>query len=279
MKLKPKQKRILHKACLYSLVLLATAIFFYPIICVILGSFKPEPELISLSPRLLPINWTLANYESVFRMAIRTYFKNSVVMASIVTVFTLALSSYTAYILTRFKVPGGDFFAKMILLLYALPDVIIGIAFYIVLNQIGLLDTYLGLAFAQTVITFPFAIWILRAYFKMIPLELDEAALMDGAGRFRTLILIVIPIALPGIVATGIFTFITSWNEFTLASILISREALRTMPVRIGLLSMTEGAYMGHILAFCTIAMIPVFIFLSIAMRALVKGLTAGAIK
>jgi len=246
---------------------------------VILGSFKPEPELISISPRLLPINWTLANYESVFGMAIGTYFRNSLVMALIVTIFTLALSSYTAYILTRFRVPGGGFFTKMILLLYALPDVIIAIAFYIVLSQIGLLDTYLGLALAQTVLTFPFAIWILRAYFKMIPLELDDAALIDGAGRLRTLVLIIIPIALPGIMATGIFTFITSWNEFTLASILISSEALRTIPVRIGLLSMTEGAYLGHILAFCTLAMIPVFIFLAIAMKALVKGLTAGAIK
>jgi len=159
-----------------------------------------------------------------------------------------------------------------------MPDIALVIGYYTVLGQLNLLDTYAGLCLAHFSVTVPFCVWILRAYFNGIPVELDEAAMIDGAGRIQTIVHVILPTALPGILATGIYAFVTSWNEFTLASTLMFADNHKTVPVAISVLT-TEGAFIGEIMAMAFVATIPAMIGVAVVMRYLVEGLVAGALK
>ncbi len=188
------KRRIFSKVVFYILIILAVFLFALPILHMALSSFKPSDELISMSPTLIPRSFTLENY-IMLQLLTPTfhYFRNSVIAASLVALFTVTFSVYTAYLLTRFRIRGLAFFSKMVLLFYALPDVILGIGFYLVFSRIGLLNNYLSLTLGQSALAIPFCIWMLWAYFRQIPIELDEAAAIDGASRFQILRKVIFP--------------------------------------------------------------------------------------
>lgn len=276
--MKGYQKRI-YRAFLY--VLIATIVFMvsFPLLAMFLGSVKPDGEIITATPAFFPHQLTLDHYTFAFRsMPLDSFFRNSIIVATLVMAFSLAVSAYAAYILTRFAARGIGFITKVLVLFYMVPDIALVIGFYLVLDRIGLLNSYAGLVLGQSAISVPFCVWLLWGYFKGIPIDLDEAAMVDGASRIQTLARIILPIAIPALFSTGVFSFVLSWNEYTLASTLMIAEDLKTLPVGIALLT-REGAYWGEIIAISSVATIPAFIVIAFAMRYLVEGLSAGAVK
>ena len=143
----------------------------------------------------------------------------------------LAVSALGAYGLTRFAFPGRERVAGLILMTYMFAPIMIIIPFYILVKQLGIVNTRLALVLSYTTFCLPFCLWLLRAFFQSIPLELEEAALVDGAGLGRAVWYVVLPLALPGLIAAGIFTFILAWNDFLFALVLITSEELKTLPL------------------------------------------------
>jgi multiple sugar transport system permease protein len=266
---------------LLSIFLLAALMFTAgPLAYMILSSFKPEVEILNQRPTLLPSTWYFTNYRQLFEVTpVVNATKNSVIIACIVTSFTILCATYTAYLLTRLKLRGLDFASKILLFCYALPDVIVGIGFYMIFAKIGALNNYFSVALGQCAITVPFGIWMLWAYFRQIPVDLDEAASIDGASRYQIIRLIILPIAMPGIAAVAVYSFIISWNEYTLANMLITRDDLKTLPIVMGQLVKVEGAFWGLSFAMATVSLIPALLFVFFMLKPLISGLTVGALK
>lgn len=265
---------------LATLLIPAFLITVGPVLYMVLSSLKPEMVLLSLSPTLLPRPWSFNNYHQLFKITpLIVGLKNSLITACLVTVITAVCSSYTAYLLTRMKLRGLEFISKLLLFCYALPDVILGIGFYIVFSHAGLLNNYLTLALGQSAVTVPFGIWMLWAYFRQIPIELDEAAAIDGADRLQIIWHVIFPVAMPGIGAVAVYSFIISWNEYTLANMLSTADALKTLPVTMGQLVKSEGAFWGLGLAMATVSLVPAAVFVFFLLKPLMAGLTAGALK
>ena len=276
--MKRYQQRI-YRAFFYLLI--ATIVFAvsFPLLAMFFASVKPNSEIITATPDFFPHQVTLEHYIFAFQsMPFDSLFKNSIIVATFVMTLSVIVSAYAAYILTRFATRGIGFITKVLVLFYMVPDVALVIGFYLVLDRIGLLNSYGGLVLGQSALSIPFCVWLLWGYFRGIPLDLDEAGMVDGASRIQTLLRIILPIAIPAIFSTGVFAFVLSWNEYTLASTLMMAENLKTMPVGIALLT-REGAYWGEIIAISTVATIPAFIVIAFAMRYLVEGLSAGAVK
>jgi len=272
--------RLLGYSLLIALLMAAFLFTVGPVCYMVLSSLKTEMELLNLSPTLLPRSWSFNNYWQLFKITpILVGLKNSVITAVLVTVITLVCSSYTAYLLTRLKLRGLEFISKLLLFCYALPDVILGIGFYLAFSKAGLLNNYLTLALAQSTITIPFGIWMLWAYFRQIPVELDEAAAIDGADRCQILWQVIFPLAMPGVGAVAVFSFVVSWNEYTFANMLSTADALKTLPVMMAQLVKAEGAFWGLSLAMAGVSLIPAATFVFFLLQPLMAGLTAGALK
>lgn len=274
------EQSISQKILLSILLIIALLFTAGPIAYLVLSSFKPEVEILSQRPTLLPSTWYFANYRHLFEVTpVLNATKNSIIVACLVTFFTIVCATYTAYMLTRIKLRGLDFASKILLFCYALPDVIVGIGFYMIFAQIGALNNYLSVALGQSAITVPFGIWMLWAYFRQIPLDLDEAASIDGANRFQIITLVIWPIAKPGIAAVAVYSFIISWNEYTLANMLITRDDLKTLPIVMGQLVKVEGAFWGLAFSMATVSLVPALIFVFFMLKPLISGLTVGALK
>ena len=204
----------------------------FPFLWMLSTALKPSGEIFA-TPRLVPLSPTLENFWRLFAdTSFLVFFRNSVVVAGATVLLTLTVSSLGAYSLTRYRFRGRDSVAGLILLTYMFAPIMIIIPFYILVRQLGIVNTRLALVLSYTTFCLPFCLWVLRAFFQSIPLELEEAALVDGAGRGRTVWYVVLPLALPGLIAAAIFTFILAWNDFLFALVLITSEELKTLAGR-----------------------------------------------
>jgi ABC-type glycerol-3-phosphate transport system permease component len=196
-------------------------------------ALKPSREIFVTPPTLWPTYVTLDNLSRLFaETRFLTYFRNSLVVSFATVGLTLLVSVPAAYGLTRFRFHGRETIAGLILFTYMFAPIMIIIPFFVAMRFLGLTNTHLGLILAYTAFCLPFNLWLLRTFFQSIPLELEEAALIDGS-RLQAVVHVVVPLALPGIVATGIFTFILAWNDYIFARILLSADELKTLPVGI----------------------------------------------
>jgi multiple sugar transport system permease protein len=183
----------------------------FPFFWMISTSFKPLKEIFVFPPYLLPKQFTLANFSRLFEQTrFMVYFKNSVFVSTSAVLLTMMFATAGAYSLTRFKFYGREKIASLILFTYMFAPIMIVIPFYVLIRRIGLANTHTALILAYTAFCLPFSLWLLRAFFQGIPLSLEEAALTDGAGRIRAVIYVILPLALPGMIATGIFTIFSS---------------------------------------------------------------------
>lgn len=258
------------------LLIVIVAPFYY----VVTSSFKVAPEIISRTPTLIPRSFTLQHYETLFRSSkFPTYLLNSTLVALGTMVICVVLSTLAAYGLYRMQLPGGKFLFQVILVTYAFPGVLLLIPLYGMLSQLGLIDRLTALIIVNVTFTAPFAVWMLQAFFTTIPLELEEAAALDGANRLQTLVRVVLPLAAPGVASVSIFAFISSWTEYMFASVLIISEAHRTVPVGLaGIIGQYQVDW-GLLLAGATVTMVPVLVLFSLVGRNFIEGLTAGAVK
>lgn len=260
-----------------AILLVLTA---FPFFWMISTSFKSLREIFVFPPYFFPKDFTLANFERLFEQTrFLTYFKNSVFVSTSAVVLTMTIASAGAYSLTRFKFYGREKIASLILFTYMFAPIMIIIPFYVLIRKIGIANTHLALIMAYTAFCLPFSLWLLRAFFQSIPMALEEAALTDGAGRIRAVIYVIFPLALPGIIATGIFTFILAWNDYIFVRILITSDELKTLSVGIADLYNATVIDWGMIMSGGMLITIPVLVFFVFIQRYLIAGWGTGAVK
>ena len=260
-----------------AILAIATA---FPFFWMVSTSFKPLQEIFIFPPTFFPAEFTLKNFERLFEQTrFLTYFKNSVFVSFTTVVLTMTIGSAGAYSLTRFKYYGREKIANLILFSYMFAPIMIVIPFYVLIKKIGLANTHAALILAYTAFCLPFSLWLLRTFFQSIPLALEKAALIDGASRLEAVIYVVLPLALPGIIATGIFTFILAWNDYIFVRILITSDELKTLSVGIADLYNATVIDWGMIMSGSMLITVPVLVFFVFIQRYLIAGWGAGAMK
>jgi len=258
-------------------------VLFYaliPVIWIISLSLK-TPETIG-DGRFLPSEWTLDNYDAVFNTGFFTSaLRNSIGIALIATLISLAFASMAAYAITRLEFKGKTAILAGSLAISMFPAISIVGGLFNLWRQIGLYDTWIGLILPYLSFSLPISIYILSAFFREIPWDLEKAAQMDGATPMQAFRRVILPLAMPGVFTAGILTFIGAWNDFLFANVLTSTDASRTAPVALaffrGASQFTDPS--GAIAAGAVVVTIPILIMVLIFQRRIVSGLTAGAVK
>lgn len=264
---------------LYGGGLLLLLLGSFPFFWMFSTSLKPGAEIFA-TPTLLPRHATLENFVQLFRdTSFLLYFRNSVLVAGATVALTLSVAAAGAYGLTRFRFRGRDTVAGAILLTYMFAPIMIIIPFYILIRQLGLVNTRLALVLSYATFCLPFCLWLLRAFFLSVPVELEEAAMVDGANRPRAVWHVVLPLALPGLIAAGIFTFILAWNDFLFALVLIGQDELKTLAIGVNDFFHMAVVDWGLIMAAGVMITIPALLFFVAIQRYLIAGWGAGGLK
>jgi ABC-type glycerol-3-phosphate transport system permease component len=272
--------RALGRACLYAAALGLAAQAVLPLLWMLSTSLKPPREVLAFPPTVVPAAPTLENFVRLFgQTAFLTYFANSVLVAGLTVCLTMAVGAAGAYSLTRFRFPGREPAAKLILATYMFAPIMIVIPIYILARRLGIVNTHLALVLSYASFCLPFSLWLLRAFFRSIPLELEEAALVDGAGRARAVWHVVVPLALPGVIATAIFTFTLAWNDYVFTRILVASDELKTLPVGVQDLFSAAVVDWGLVMAAGVLITIPALGFFLAVQRHLVAGWGSGGLK
>jgi len=267
------------RVLLISLQLVLASIILMPFFWMMSVSLKPAAEPFAIPARLWPEHPTLENYVTAFRPEFRTYFLNSLVVSLSTVAITVTLGLLAAYSFTRNQ--SKALLALMTLVIGAqmFPSSAIIIPIYRLMKAADLLNTYASLIIAYVTITLPVAIWMLRSFLARLPIELDEAAALDGAGPLRAFFLIIVPLSSPGIIATAVFVLIVTWQEFLFALSFTSTKEMRTLPVGMNDFIGQYGIRYGELMASSVLISLPVVAVFFLLQRQFVSGLTAGAIK
>jgi multiple sugar transport system permease protein len=266
---------------LWSLIAITIAIICFPLYWMIISSVKQYGDLFSRKFDLLPSeDFTLKNYVELLQKTLfARYFINSLIVATLATAGSVLVAVLAGFGVTRFDFPGRKLIASSVLFTYMFPPILLSIPLFVMLKNAGLVNSLFGLALAHVSFTLPLAMWLAIIFFEAIPIDLDEAAMIDGAGRLRTLWEIILPIATPGIVAISVFSFILSWNDYLFALVLIVDETKKTLPVGVAGFVEATSVEWGLLMAGGVLITLPVLIGFSIAQRWLIQGLGAGAVK
>ncbi len=268
------------RVLLYAAALALTAQAVLPLLWMLSTSLKPPREVFATPPTLIPGAPTLENFARlVSDTAFLTYFRNSVAVAGLTVLLTIVVGAAGAYSLTRFAFPGREAVAKLILCTYMFAPIMIVIPIYILARRLGIVNTHTALVLSYSSFCLPFALWLLRAFFQSIPVELEEAARVDGAGRPRAVLYVVAPLALPGLIATAIFTFTLAWNDYIFTRILIASDELKTLPVGVQDLFAAAVVDWGLVMAAGMLITIPALAFFMAVQRHLVAGWGSGGLK
>ncbi|HEX8012366.1 MAG TPA: carbohydrate ABC transporter permease [Casimicrobiaceae bacterium] len=269
----------LRRPALATLAVIVLAGWAFPVLWAVLTSFKTERDVLAYPPTLV-FTPTLANYADVsFGPAtILPNLFSSFAVASAATALTMLIAVPAAYALARLEFPGKRGAGFYVLATQMLPPVGLIIPYYLVLQKLAALDTYWGLTAIYLTFSLPFAIWLMVSYFEDIPREMEEAALLDRAGRVRALWYVILPQARGGIAVTTIFVFLNAWNEFLFA-VVLGGNRVRTVTVAMFNFISVEQTLWGKLAAGSVLAMAPVVILGLLAQRHIVKGLTVGAVK
>jgi len=259
--------------------LLLVAVALAPYAWMVLTSIKPTVEIAKFPVVYWPDAPTLEHYADLFaRTTFPQNLADSLIVAVSACVLGLGISVPAAYAFSRFGFPGRRFLMTQFLTINMFPIVLMIIPLFVAFRALGLLDTVLGVVLGHATFAIPFAIWMLTSYLNGIPRELDEAAMVDGASRLVTIRRILLPLAAPGIVSTGIYIFVASWNEYLFA-MMLSGQNVRTVTVALQLFIGEYTIQWGLLTAGGTLVALPVTILFLFVQRHLVGGLTAGAVK
>ena len=259
-----------------ALLVLATAFPFY---WAVVASFTPEATLFA-EPSLWPGEFVLDHYRALFaERDFWTPIRNSLVVAGTTTLFCVAVGSLAAYALARLQFRGKAAILGFILSVTMFPQISIVSPLYLLLRALGLINTYPGLILPYLTFAMPLTVWLLVGFFRQLPRDLEEAALVDGASRWQAFTRVILPLTVPGLATTAILTFIYSWNEFLFALSFTLGPERQTVPVAIALFRGQYQVPWGQILAAATIATLPVAALVLAFQRRIVQGLTAGAVK
>lgn len=261
--------------------LLALAAFcLAPLAWMVSTSLKPLEETFVSPPRWIPEHPTLASYASAWSIqSFGTYFMNTAIVSVATTVLALAIGSLAGYGFSRFRFRGRGALMGFTLSTQMFPGVLLVIPYFVMASKVGLFNTHLALIIAYTSFALPFCIWMMKGFFDRVPRELDEAAMIDGAGRLQFFLRVAVPIVVPGLIATAIFSFLVAWNEFLFAVALTSSPKMYLLTVGIASNLGQFRVQWNDLMAAAVLAIVPVVALYSILQRHLVEGMTAGAVK
>ncbi|MFF8028562.1 carbohydrate ABC transporter permease [Streptomyces sp. NPDC007896] len=264
------------------LALLAYLVFLaFPFLWLISTAFKPARELASLHPTWIPRSPTLANFRQAFdEQPLLHAALNSLLAALGAAVVAVVIATPMAYVMARHRTLLAKAATGWVVVSQAFPFVLVIIPLFLVLKNLRLIDSLTGLITVYVVWALPFALWMLVGYVRAVPAELEEAAAVDGAGRVRTLVSVTAPLLAPGIVATALFAFISAWNEFFFALVLLKTPEKQTLPVVLTHFIGAEGvADLGPLAAAATLATLPSLVVFAIIQKRITGGVLAGAVK
>ena len=261
------------------LVLFITALPFISMV----GTAIKDPVVALTSTSLLPVSLDDVSFSSIYTVLFRTRFaiqlRNSVIVTATTVVSCIIIAIFAGYAISRFRGRFFSVYSVMLLILQMFPTMLMLIPLFLIYLSLGLLNTLASVIISYTALNLAFSIWLLKGFFDTIPIELEQAAMVDGCSQFNGFVRIIIPLALPGIATVAIFAFVNSWNEYTLASIFLRQDRVQTMTIGLQKFVMENSADWSLLMAAAAIATVPTLLFLFIAQKYLIEGLTAGAIK
>lgn len=264
----------------YAIVGLITTFAVFPLAWTLLTSFKLEEDIVTERMQYVPDAVTFDNYVTLWqRSGFPRLMTNSAIVTVLTVVICMTFGSLAAYSISRYRFKGRSFLLVFYLVIRMFPFVLLLVPLFIMLRELRLLDSRPGLALAYTAFLLPVAVWMLKGFFDAIPPELEDASRVDGSTRLGALVRIVLPLARPGIIATGVFIAIAAWNEFLFALLLTSSAGSRTWPVGLQLMVGEFQLPWGVLSAGGVISILPIIIFFAFVQRSLVRGLTAGGLK
>jgi ABC-type glycerol-3-phosphate transport system permease component len=279
--MKTKSGQRLVTALLAYLVMIVSLIFFLlPMVWIAYTSFRTQGSI--FTGRIIdpPGDYTLQNYATILSVTdFPVYFLNSMEIGAAVTLFSLFCSVVGAYSLSRFNMRGKDALIIGIFSTQMFPQVLLIIPMYLVVFDLGLLDKVVGVVLGQMILVLPFQVWMLKNYFDNIPLDLDEAGTIDGCNILQRLWYVVLPVAAPGVAVAAFYSFVVSWGDYLIVSIISQSQRTATVTLIIQRLSASLLIRWGEVSAVTVLAIVPTIILFSLAQASLVEGLTAGAIK
>jgi arabinogalactan oligomer/maltooligosaccharide transport system permease protein len=262
-----------------AFLLAFTFLTLFPVLWVIKMALT-ESQGFDVSPNPIPTDPSLANFEHVlFERPFMTWLLNSVIVSVSSTILGVFLACTSAYALSRFRFPGRATAMLGFLVTQMFPGVLMMIPLYLIMDTLGLLDQLLGLSLVYSTTAIPFCVWMLKGYFDTIPKELEEAAVIDGASPALIFWKIMLPLSLPAVAVTALFSFMTAWNEFILAAVFMNNELSYTLPVGLRLMVGQFSSEWGHFAAGAILVSIPVVTLFFALQKQLVGGLTAGGVK
>jgi ABC-type glycerol-3-phosphate transport system permease component len=286
------------KAVLYLTLIVVTFFICFPLLWALSTSLKPTTEIFATPPTLIPNNYSLEQYESLIYgkdmyfvpgdkyrpktsppQYFLSWFVNSIIVTIGSTLISVTISTLAAYSLTRFRYWGRRFIPYFSLLGYMVPSIILVFPLFLVMVNLGLTNNLWSLVLGYVSITLPFCMWLMWAFFRGIPIELEEAALIDGASRLRVFAEIVLPMAMPGIIAATIFSMIVVWNDYLFARIFMN--SIQKLPLTVGVMHFFEGMHVnwGLMMASAVMMTLPLAVLFMVIQRHLVAGFGAGAVK
>jgi multiple sugar transport system permease protein len=277
-----RTSRIAKRGVAYATIAVALVVTLFPVYWIAANSFKLDIDIFAVPPEWFPFNPTLKHYDAAFvQRPFLLYALNSLIIAVVSTLVSLVFGTLAGYALARFRYPGQWRYqiSFWILSTRMMPPIVTIIPLYIAFNYLDMLNTKPAVAIAYTAFNLPFATWMMKSYFQDLPVELEEAAIVDGDTRWGAFLRVALPLARPGLAATAIFCLIVSWNEFLLALILTLTARSQTLPIGIAGRVTQYTTYWGEISAAGFMACIPIMIFAFIVQKHLVRGLSFGAVK
>jgi len=275
MRMHPVKQVLLHVA-----VLVMIAFLVFPVLLLVFNSLKTQTQIFE-SPMGIPHGVTWDNFRTVITGGtFLINFRNSAIVAFSTVILAIIVTAPAGYALSRFKFRGRTAFSMWLLATQAFPGIIMVLGLFTVLKVYGQINTLPGLVIMHTSFALPFSIWLLKGYFDKIPIDLEEAARIDGCTRLRALVKIILPLSVPGLLAVGTFSLLLSWNEFFFALVIMRTNENWTLPVYLSRFLGSGGVVQwGPLSAAALLVTIPMFVLFLLGQRYLVSGLTGGAIK
>ncbi len=270
----------IEKVIAYIILFVFSAFAIYPVLVVFSISIRPGDRLLSKSLAIIPENFTFEAYASLFLdQPFLRWMANSLIVSICVTIFAVSLAATAGYAFSRYKFKMRNSAMIGLITTQMFPVTMLLLPLFIMLIKIGAYDSYIGLIIAYSATALPFTVWQMKGYYDTIPFSLEEAATIDGAGQFKTFYTIILPLALPALAITSLFSFMTAWSEYLVAAVLIQDQDLFTLPIGLKLFSSNMEVAWGLYSAGAIVVSIPVVVlFLSLS-RWLVSGLTLGSVK
>jgi multiple sugar transport system permease protein len=267
------------KVVTYGLLTVFVIMVAVPLFWMVTTAIKTNKELYE-DFSYIPQRPTLENFVRVIvREKLLTNIRNSFSVAMVTTLITVIVSSLAAFSIVRYRYPGREWIGRLILFKYLLPTAMLFMPLYVIVTALGLGNTQQGLILTYLTFTIPFCTWMLMGYFRGMPVELEEQAMVDGCTKMGAMVRILLPLSAPGLVASAIFSFTLAWNEFLLALVITMDQSTMTVPIKLSMMVVGDQYIWGQLMAGAVLASIPVGILYFIGQRFVVQGLAAGAVK